>query len=687
MATSTSMSRLAALLARRDLVLAILLVLVIFMMILPLPTALVDTLIAINMGLSIVMLMVAVYLRTPVHFTTLPSVLLIATLFRLSLSITTTRLILVQADAGQIVETFGSLVIAGDLIVGLVVFLIITIVQFVVITKGSERVAEVGARFTLDGMPGKQISIDSDLRAGSIDLVEAKRRRTYLEKESQLYGAMDGAMKFVKGDAIAGLIIIAVNLLGGIGIGAFSRGMELRDAVQVYSLLTIGDGLVAQIPALFLSIAAGMIVTRVADEESKDLGTDISQQLLQDRRALQVGAVVLAGFALVPGFPTVIFLVLAALAGLYGFGVIGRFINRGEPEGGEKEVFWSDGVEELPAALLNSTTPVLIRLDASLADVIRPAEINQHLRALRERYAQEMGVPFPRFSIRFSDAVNDGAIHIDVNDVPASLPFARLRSSHLLVHATAQQLQEHKLPYDTESEQFAWVANAQQAALNTHALTAMDAPAQLLYLFEKVLLQHAAQFVGIQETKAILDQAAQTHADLVSETQQVINLLRINDVLKRLLAEQVPIRHVRLILEALCEWGQKEKDPAALAEYARLALRRQICHRLSLGSGKLSVLMLDSKVEDTARNNVRQTSSGVFLALDSQYRKSLLESLRQQLAALPVQPTPYVVLTTADLRPHLYRMFFEDGLVITVLARTELPPEVNVITMGHIQAG
>lgn len=276
--------------SRNDIVLAILLVAIIFMMILPLPTALVDALIATNMALAAVLLMVAMYIPSPLSFSAFPAVLLISTLFRLALSISTTRLILLQADAGHIVYTFGNFVVGGNLIVGLVVFLILTIVQFVVITKGAERVAEVGARFSLDAMPGKQMSIDGDMRAGVIDMDEARRRRKMVEKESQLYGSMDGAMKFVKGDAIAGLIIVAVNLLGGITIGALQRGMEVGKAMQTYSILTIGDGLISQIPALFISICAGIIVTRVSDDEGdSNVGKDIGGQILAQPRALLIG--------------------------------------------------------------------------------------------------------------------------------------------------------------------------------------------------------------------------------------------------------------------------------------------------------------------------------------------------------------------------------------------------------------
>ena len=292
---------------RNDLMLALLLVAVIVLIILPMPTVLVDVLIALNMGLSTILLMTAIYLKGPLEFSTFPSVLLVTTLFRLALSITTTRLILLQGDAGEIVYTFGNFVVGGNLTVGIVIFLIITIVQFLVITKGSERVAEVSARFSLDGMPGKQMSIDADMRGGAIDMEEAQRRRALVEKESQLYGSMDGAMKFVKGDAIAGLIIIFVNIAAGVSIGVFSKGLPAGEALQLYSILTVGDGLISQIPALLISITAGIIVTRVSTEEASDLGSEIGSQLMAKPKALLVGGGLLLGFGLVPGFPTLTF--------------------------------------------------------------------------------------------------------------------------------------------------------------------------------------------------------------------------------------------------------------------------------------------------------------------------------------------------------------------------------------------
>ena len=305
---------------RSDIVVAAVVMLAITMMIVPMPTMLVDVLIGFNFFYSLLILVGALYISTPAQFSSLPSIILLGTLFRLALAITTTRLILTQADAGQIVEAFGSFVVGGDVLVGLVVFLIITIAQFVVITKGAERVAEVGARFALDAMPGKQMSIDNEARSGDIDQQEARRRRDDLERESQFYGAMDGAMKFVKGDAVAGLIIIAINLAGGLTIGSFQRGLTVGEAAHTYSLLTVGDGLISQIPALMMAVAAGAVVTRVPSaQHPQDLGSEILGQLAASDRALALAAAILFGFGLVPGFPLAVFWALAGLAGLLAY--------------------------------------------------------------------------------------------------------------------------------------------------------------------------------------------------------------------------------------------------------------------------------------------------------------------------------------------------------------------------------
>ena len=391
---------------RSDIVLALMMVTVIFMMILPLPTYLIDTLIALNMGIAVILLMVAVYLTTPLEFASFPSLLLITTLFRLALSISTTRLILLQADAGDIVFTFGNFVVGGNLIVGIVIFLILTIVQFVVITKGAERVAEVSARFSLDAMPGKQISIDGDMRAGLIDIEEARTRRSNIEKESQLFGSMDGAMKFVKGDAIAGLIIVAVNMVGGITIGVVQNGLTAAEAAHIYSILTIGDGLIGQIPALFIAITSGLIVTRVSSEEKRDLGSDIIIQVSQEPRALLVAAGLMVGFALIPGFPSFIFLTIACLLGVPVWFSMRQRHALAQEKGKAKQDATAPDVQGRQKTRIDDeqgfslTTPLLIEVAAMMQESIDSDMMNDQLIRARRALYYDLGVPFPGIKLR-----------------------------------------------------------------------------------------------------------------------------------------------------------------------------------------------------------------------------------------------------------------------------------------------
>lgn len=413
--------------SRNDLVLVVMLVAIIFMMILPLPVWVVDVLIGINMTISAVLLMVALYLPSPLAFSSFPSVLLVTTLFRLGISIATTRLILLQGDAGSIINTFGNFVVGGNLVVGLVVFLILTIVQFVVITKGAERVAEVAARFSLDAMPGKQMSIDGDMRAGTIDMQEAKRRRRDVEKESQLYGAMDGAMKFVKGDAIAGIIIVTVNLLGGMLIGMMQRDMTAAKAVQTYSILSIGDGLIAQIPALFIAICSGIIVTRVqADDGPSNVGKDIGAQVLGQPKALLIGGCIALGMGLIPGMPIGVFAVLAII--LIGLGIglrPRREVNATTGEvtevpalqasSGPEPVKKNDGTDEFVP-----TVPLILDVAQSMRSSMDPAVLNEELIGIRRSLYYEMGVPFPGIHLRFSERMEEGVYQILLSEVPVA---------------------------------------------------------------------------------------------------------------------------------------------------------------------------------------------------------------------------------------------------------------------------
>lgn len=683
---------------RTDIMLAGLLMAIIFMMILPMPTLLVDILIAINMTLSVMLLMVAIYLPGPLGFTAFPAVLLITTLFRLALSITTTRLILLQADAGKIVETFGNFVVAGNLIVGVVIFLIITIVQFVVITKGSERVAEVGARFSLDAMPGKQMSIDGDMRAGTIDMMEAKRRRSNVERESQLYGAMDGAMKFVKGDAIAGLIIIFVNIMGGISIGTLQRGMEAADALQVYSILTIGDGLVSQIPALLIAITAGIIVTRVSsDEEDANLGMDIGNQLTGEPRAMVVASIILVGFAFIPGFPTTIFLILSAILGGGGYFMLktrkAALAVQSDTANipGLSVVSDTGGGDELDvdASVDNYqiTTPLIIDVSSHSQNDLDPRSLNRELIRLRRALYLDLGVPFPGIYLRYNKHLGAGKYIILINEIPISQGV--IDGNRVFMRETPEDLKILNVEYEIGEEFLPGLPTvlapkALTPRLDQLGLAYMTAPDIITYHLSFVLKQHADQFLGIQETRQLIDAMERDFGELVREVQRVLSIQKINEILKRLVSEDVSIRNLRTIFEALIEWGQKEKDTILLVEYVRGSLGSYICHKYRGAQNILPAYMFTPEVEETIRNDIRQTSSGSYLALDPAVVRKLLAQIKETVGDLSLQPQRPVLLTSMDIRRYVRKMIEGDLYGLAVLSYQELTKDINIQPLGRI---
>lgn len=683
--------------SRNDLVLAFFLVAVIFMMILPLPTWLVDALIGINMTISAILLMVAMYLPSPLAFSSFPSVLLVTTLFRLGISIATTRLILLQGDAGHIIFTFGNFVVGGNLVVGLVVFLILTIVQFVVITKGAERVAEVAARFSLDAMPGKQMSIDGDMRAGTIDMDEAKRRRNIVEKESQLYGAMDGAMKFVKGDAIAGLIIVAVNLLGGIIIGTTQRGMSAADAMKTYSVLTIGDGLIAQIPALFIAICAGMIVTRVQTSDGpSNVGKDIGQQVLAQPRALLIAAAVALGMGLIPGMPLPVFLILAVVIGTIGFTILRstrRVVDEKTGEVTEVPAMQpageartkpkaTDGSEEFAP-----TVPLLMDVAAGLQASFDADVLNDELLKIRRALYFDLGVPFPGIQLRFNEGLPPESYNILLSEVPVSQ--GRLRPGYLLVRESVSNLAALQIAYE-EDRKFLphiptlWVGSALREPLSRAGIPFMDPSQVLTYHLAFVLKKYSADFVGIQETRFLLSAMEGRFPDLVKESTRVLPIQKIAEILQRLVSEDISVRNLRAILESLIEWGQKEKDSVLLTEYVRSTLKRHISYKYSSGQNILPAYLLAPSIEDTVRGAVRQTSAGSYLSLDPAVSKRLVENIKKTVGDIGGNAQRPVLLTSMDIRRYMRKMIEQDLYDLPVLSYQELTQEINIQPLARI---
>ncbi|MGI9228475.1 MAG: type III secretion system export apparatus subunit SctV [Gammaproteobacteria bacterium] len=686
---------------RKDVLLAVLLVSIIFMMILPLPTEVVDMLIGFSLGVAIILLMLAIYISSADEFFVFPAVLLLTTLFRLALSITTTRLVLLQADAGRIVETFGNFVVAGNLVIGLVIFLIITIVQFLVITKGAERVAEVSARFSLDAMPGKQMSIDGDMRAGIIDLQEAKRRREKVEKESQLYGSMDGAMKFVKGDAIAGLIIIAINLLGGLGIGVLQRGMDLGEAAHLYSILTIGDGLVTQIPALLIAMTAGIIVTRVSTDETENLASDISAQVSAQPKALMVAAGMMIAFSMIPGFPVVTFLILAAVTGGGGL-MLMQGVKKQKAQDDDDDISGllpssavdQDQSTQDASAQLSSQeeitlgVPLIVDIESGLRESLDLRNLNLEALKVRRALYLDLGVPFPGIHLRFNDGISiPGQYSILAHEVPVA--GGALRAGHLLYVDNPEQLDLMKIQYE-EGESFLpgmdtlWVPAIHKQDLDKMSLTYMESAGILTYHLSRVLKRYAEEFIGIQETNYLFRQLEPAFPDLLKEVQRVLPIHLITEVFQRLVSEDISIRNIRLILESLVEWGQKEKDAVLLTEYVRGDLKRYISYKYSNNQNILSVYLLDQDVEEQIRGGIRQTSSGNFLSLEPEVTAGFVEECKKSVGDISRRAHRPVMVTAMDIRRYVRKMLEIELYDLAVLSFQELTPEVVVQPLTKI---
>jgi type III secretion protein V len=690
-----------------DLVLAALVVGVVGMMIIPLPTFLLDILITTNISMSVVLLLVSIYINNALKIAAFPSILLITTLFRLGLNVSSTRLILLQADAGTVIQSFGDFVVAGNLVVGAVVFLILTLIQFIVIAKGSERVAEVAARFTLDAMPGKQMSIDADVRAGTIDMDAARRMRSSLQRESQLYGSMDGAMKFVKGDAVAGILITLINIIGGLLIGVMQRGMSAGEAATLFTRLTIGDGLVSQIPALLIATSAGIVVTRVAsEEEGTHLGRDIGTQILAQPKAIALAAGLLVALAIIPGLPTVPFLVLAVVLGAVAYsrrpsrtrkrsrGRRGTVAARGlSPLSSGASQTDDDEAEEdqafaPPAAVgLEVGTALTVYVDTEQEGGQLVSEL---VPGLRELLYGELGVILPGVHVR-GDA--PGLPPDEYRILMAEVPVAsgRIDGERHIVWTAAEDVSALGIG-DVREENPPGVAPPACSIPAASASTLLEAgqsivePSTLMVLhLGQVLRLHADELIGIQETQHLLDSLERTHPALVSEViPRVVSVQLLSDILSRLLNEGIGIRNMREILETLAEPGPPEKDPLLLAERVRQGLRRYITHRYTDPQGNLRAFVLDPAIEEVIRESIQKTASGNFLALEPELAQEIVAAVRTQAELIPSDEPMPVVLTNPDIRRYLRRLLEADFPSLSVLCFNELMPTVNVQLVARL---
>ena len=671
-----------------DLSMAGFLVGVLALMILPLPTLLIDTLLAINLSISVLLLMTTLFIPDAVALSTFPSLLLFTTLFRLSLNIASTKAILLHADAGHLIESFGQLVVGGNLVVGIVVFLVITIVQFIVIAKGSERVAEVGARFTLDAMPGKQMSIDADLRAGLLTADEAKRKRALLSMESMLHGGMDGAMKFVKGDSIAGLIITMVNILAGIVVGIMYHGMTAGEAANRFAVLSIGDAMVSQIPALFICMSAGILTTRVSDDHKKtptSLGQDMTEQLTRNPRSMYLAAGLTAGFAAIPGFPMVPFALLAA-----GLAAGGWQLAKKRAKGG------SNAISKPIAALLREggkgdapsiqqrapefAKPLSIRLSSELAGIIHAERLDEALVSEREALQARLGLPYPGAAMWVSKELEGLRFEVLINDVPTAL--SELPGRLLLLTDRESELaakaQRHG-PALGEPESL-WLtpesvpADQRKACLELEQVVAREVMV--------VLQRHAHLFMGVQEVQWVIERATPEYPGLVAEVQKVMPLQRMAEVLRRLLEEQVPIRNIRSIFESLIMWGPKEKDLLLLTEYVRSDLGRYLAHEAAGGQRQLSAILLDPGIEQAIRGCIKPTPAGNYLAMSPEDARDLTERIAR--VAGSGRQAGVALVTSMDIRRYVKKMIESRLDWLRVYSFQELGNLVELRPIGRV---
>ncbi len=669
--------------ARRAEVLgAVVVMAIVFIFIVPLPTWLVDILIALNICISCLLIVLALYLPGPLAFSSFPSILLLTTMFRLALSIATTRLILLEQDAGDIVEAFGNFVVGGNLAVGLVIFMILTIVNFLVITKGSERVAEVAARFSLDAMPGKQMSIDSDLRAGLIDGAQARDKREQLSRESQLFGAMDGAMKFVKGDAIAGLIIVLINLLGGFSTGMFQHGMSAGDSMALYSVLTIGDGLIAQIPALLISLTAGMIITRVAPDGRKgvsNMGAEIARQMTSEPKSWMIASVGMLAFATLPGMPTVVFILISLMTGSLGYYLV-RQRQREESPAPQAKIAVrpeENGEEDLRG--FDPSRPYLLQFHTSMYSTPRVAEIVHKIRQARNSLVANIGLTLPPFEAEFSESLAADEMRFCVHEVP--MMTATLSDQFAVDYAALAQPFDRGTRGLVERDEQGWLWLApDDPLLHDPQIERFSAFSLIIERMTRAMMLSGPRFLGIQESKSILSWLEHNQPELVQELQRIMPLSRFSSVLQRLASEGVPLRAVRLIVESLIEYGQHEREPEALADYARIALKSQILHQYSEADG-LHAWLLSPQTENTLREALRQTQSGVFFALDNDSSAALVNLLNQAFVVRPKSKS--VMLVAQDLRSPLRTLLLDEFNHVPVLSFAELGSDSKVKVLGR----
>ncbi|MSQ67349.1 MAG: flagellar biosynthesis protein FlhA [Gammaproteobacteria bacterium] len=664
------------------------------MMILPLPPLLLDVLFTFNIALSIIVLLASIYARRPLDFAAFPSVLLGATLLRLALNIASTRVVLLHGHtgptaAGQVIHAFGNFVIGGNYAVGFVVFAILVIINFVVVTKGAGRIAEVSARFTLDAMPGKQMAIDADLNAGVLSQQDAKKRRLEVTQEADFYGAMDGASKFVRGDAVAGILIVFINILGGFIIGVMQHGLSMGDAVRIFTLLTIGDGLVAQIPGLLLAVASAVIVTRVSADA--DMTQQVANQLFEDPRALGVTAGILATMGLIPGMPNVAFLTMAAGAGYTAYRIAQRRRQHAEvalevppppPPMDTKELSWDD-VQPIDAIGLEVGYRVI-----PLVDRAQNGQLLGRLRGVRKKLSQELGFLIPAVHIRDNLELDPAAYRITVHG--ATIGNASIQPGKELAINPGQvygQLRGVVIKDPVFNLEAVWIGGEQREQAQSLGYTVVDASTVVATHMSQVIQDHAHELLGHDEVQKLLDGLAKTSPKLVEDAvPKVVPVGLLVRVMQNLLREHVPARDIRTILEVLAERGGKSQDPVVLTAAVREAMARIIIEQINGLEDELPVITLDYSLEQIL---LRSVESGVEtgIAIEPNLANRFAQSLREAHEKQELASQPSVLLVPSNLREFLARFVRQSVKGMHVISFNEVPDDKQLRIVATVGDG
>ena len=687
-----TVGQLPAITRNSDITMAVAVVAILIFMVIPLPPMFLDLLISFNITFALVILLASMYTLRPLELSAFPSILLLITLFRLSLNVASTRIILLHGNegamaAGKVIQAFGNFVVGGNYLVGIIVFIILVVINFMVITKGAGRIAEVAARFTLDAMPGKQMSIDADLNAGLINEQQARERREEISREAEYYGAMDGANKFVRGDAIAGIIITLTNIIGGLAIGVFQNKMSFANAAHTYTLLTIGDGLVTQIPALIISTSAGIIVSRAGAESN--LGAEITSQILFQPRAIGITAIVLFGFGIIPGLPLIPFWVLASLAGL-----LTLMIHRATRQQLliEQEALATEE-STVPVERLDSLPPLdILAIEVGyglipLVDAEQDGELLDRIKSIRRQVAYEMGIIVPPVHIQDNMQLKPGeySILLKGNEITRG----ELMTNHYLAMnpgAVDEEIDGIPTQEPTYGLPALWIKeNAKENAL-AKGYTVVDLAAVMTTHLSEIVKRHGPEFLGRQEVQQLLDNLKDTHPKVVEElVPNYLSLGGVVKVLQNLLREQVSVRDLLQILETLADWAPATKDLDLLTEYVRQSLARTITKMHLNRDGVMQVITLDHSAESAIAAAIQHTEQGSHFALDPNTAQKVINNLAQVLeksTGLNLHP---VIVCSAPIRCHFKKLIDQFIPNISVLSYDEILSNIEIQSIGTLE--